>query len=315
MSDFSNKLINSIKRVLPGTIKTCLWMIEMTVIVSFAVLVLRQFGILDWLSRQLGPLFSHFGLPGEAALAYVTGYFVNNYSAIAVAVTLGLDVRQMTILAVMALCSHNMFIETSVQKMTGSKVWDVVLVRTLSGIILAFVLNLILPSGDVLGTLATTGGADTAAAVPFMQQLGDWAISTLKLCVKMTILITLLNFLQAILTDFGIAKIISRFLKPLMTVFGLPEKVSFLWIIANVVGLGYGAAAMKEELRGGNVSTDDVDLLNTHIGIAHSNLEDLTLFASVGGIWWVLLLSRWAMAAVLVWGRRGIMGITKKSGE
>lgn len=51
MSDFSNKLINSIKRVLPGTIKTCLWMIEMTVIVSFAVLVLRQFGILDWLSR------------------------------------------------------------------------------------------------------------------------------------------------------------------------------------------------------------------------------------------------------------------------
>ena len=54
----------------------------------------------------------------------------------------------------------------------------------------------------------------------------------------------------------------------------------------------------------GDVSYRDVILLDTHICISHSNLEDLLLLAACGAVWWVLLLARWAMSIVLVWEQR-----------
>ena len=77
-----------------------------------------------------------------------------------------------------------------------------------------------------------------------------------------------------------------------------------LWIIANTLGLAYGAAAMIEEAGNDKLRKTDINGLNLHIGISHSNLEDLFLLASIGAAWWVLLLARWAMAIILVWGYR-----------
>ena len=48
----------------------------------------------------------------------------------------------------------------------------------------------------------------------------------------------------------------------------------------------------------------DVLLLDTHICISHSNLEDLLLLTACGAVWWIMLLSRWAMSIVLVWELR-----------
>ncbi|MBQ0006262.1 MAG: hypothetical protein KBS57_02520 [Alistipes sp.] len=118
--DFKNRVSTCIKGLLPGTAKTAFWIMKLTVAISFAIMLLKYFNILAVISDVMSPLFIHLGLPGGAALAYVTGYFVNCYSAIAVAVTLDLDVRSMTILMTMVLCSHNMPVETAVQKMTGS---------------------------------------------------------------------------------------------------------------------------------------------------------------------------------------------------
>jgi spore maturation protein SpmB len=113
-----------------------------------------------------------------------------------------------------------------------------------------------------------------------------------------------LNILQKLLGEFGVIRWLSKILRPLLKVFGLPAKTSFLWIVANILGLAYGAAVMLEEVQQGKVSRRDVDLLNHHIAISHSNLEDVSLFLSVGvGLWWMLL-PRWILAAVAVWIRR-----------
>lgn len=42
-------------------------------------------------------------------------------------------------------------------------------------------------------------------------------------------------------------------LKPPLALFGLPAKTSFLWIVANILGLAYGAAVMIEEINAGKV--------------------------------------------------------------
>jgi len=97
-----------------------------------------------------------------------------------------------------------------------------------------------------------------------------------------------------------------------MHVFGLRSRCAFLWLIANIVGLAYGAAAMMDEVRNGSLTIRDIRLTNTHIGIAHSNLEDLIIVSAVGAIWWILLLSRWIMAMLLVWGYRLEMSLQEK---
>ena len=277
---------------------------------------MRYFKILPWLSATLGPVFNHFGLPGEAALAYVSGYFVNMYAMLAIAGSMDLTARAITILGVMSLCSHNMITETAVQGKTGANPVRVVITRTLAGFVLAFVLNLILPlsQSDIAMLGGAVGESEAPVAVqPLFKELAvEWCYSTLSILVKMTLLIYSLAILQRILSEFGVIRWVSKFLKPLLLLFGLPARCSFLWIIANILGIAYGGAVMMEEVRAGKLSLRDIKLVNQHIGISHSNLEDLTLVASIGGIWWVMLLSRWAGSFILVWGYRAEMAIRKK---
>ena len=358
------RLVKCVKEVLPSTTKTCIWLLKITIGVSVLILFMRYFKILPWLSATLGPLFNHFGLPGEAALAYVSGYFVNMYAMLAIAGSMDLTARAITILGVMSLCSHNMITETAVQGKTGANPVRVVITRTLAGFVLAFVLNLILPLsqsdiamlGGAVGESeaavaeAPTGVAPAAeapasearitvapatvapaaeapatvasitvapeapaAAQPLFKELVvEWCYSTLSILVKMTLLIYSLAILQRILSEFGVIRWVSKFLKPLLLLFGLPARCSFLWIVANILGIAYGGAVMMEEVRAGKLSLRDIKLVNQHIGISHSNLEDLALVASIGGIWWVMLLSRWAGSFILVWGYRAEMAIRKK---
>ena len=294
------RIKQSVREVLPSSGKTCLWMIKITVIVSFAMMLLKYFNILPWISDFISPVFKFFGLPGATALAYLSGYFVNCYSAIAVITSLELDWRATTIIATMVLCSHSMIIETAVLRKTGANATRMVIVRTLSALFLGWLLNRILPAGEVLTAEVTTGGA----LAPFWPVLRDWLISTLKLCVMMTAIIYALNILQRLLSEFGVMKVISTALTPLMYFFGLPAKTAFLWLVANIVGLSYGAAAMLDEIERGAISNRDVKLLDSHIAVSHSNLEDLSLMAAIGGLWWVMLLIRLAMALVLVWEQR-----------
>lgn len=295
-----SRFLNCVKSARPSALKTIWWLAKIMTLVSFVIMLLQYLGVIEWISYWMTPLFSHFGLPGEAALAYVSGYFVNCYSAIAVMTTLDLGTRAATILSVMVLCSHNMFVETTVQHKTGSSVARIVAIRTLSAFILAWVLNKIMP-----GSFETSSISDNVQEkLTFVTMLNDWFFRTLKNVIIMTVLVYLLTVLQKILTEYGIIEYISRFLKPVMIFFGLSPRTAFLWLVSNTLGLAYGAGIMIEEAEKGETTKEENDLLNHHIGISHSNLEDLLLFAAVGGAYLWMLLSRWAMSWILVWERR-----------
>ena len=291
-----DRVIRCIKEVFKPTLKTCIWLIKITVFVSFIILILKYLNILPWFSELITPIFNHLGLPGEAALPYVTGYFVNVYAAISVAIAFDFDIRALTILSTMILCSHNMVTETAVQKKTGSSAIRIVIIRTISAFALAYILNLILP-----GSVSSSMSGANIDSKSFAVLLQDWAISTLKIVIKMTVLIFALTIVQRILAEFGVIRWISRFLKPVMKFFGLAPKTSFFWIVANTLGLAYGAAVMIDESNSGKVSEKDINLLNTHISISHSNFEDLFLLSAIGATWYVLLFSRWIMSFILVW--------------
>ena len=265
-------------------------------------------GLINWISAWVSPVFHLFGLRGDAAMAFVSGYFINIYTSIGVISTLDLTVREITILATMSTAAHAIIVEGAVLHRTGTPTLYTIVLRTLVSLTLGILLNLILPGRPE----AAIGGSLTASEVPvfaiqgpFWPMFAEWGIGMLRLALMMCGLIYLLNIIQRLLYEFGVMERISRLLSPLLKLFGLPEKTSFLWIVANVIGLSYGSAAMLDEVARGTITRREINLLNTHIGISHSNFEDLILYASIGGIWWIILLARWVMTTLLVWALRG----------
>lgn len=304
------KVQETFKRILktatPRAFKTIWWIFKITSAVSFVIFVLKYTGILAWVSALVSPVFAYFGLPGDAAMAYVSGYFINVYSCVAVISTLELTAREITILGTMSLAAHAMVVESAVQQKTGTPMWYSFVLRTFGSIVLGLALNWILPGREPL----QTANVDMSQIPFFHIQAAfwplfvEWFTGLVKLGLWMTCLIWALNVLQRSLYEFGVMKAISRFFRPLLWLFGLPEKCSFLWIVANIIGLSYGSAAIFDELSRGNLDKRETHLLNTHIGISHSNLEDLLLFAACGGAWWVMLLSRWVIVSIFVWMSR-----------
>lgn len=292
----------------PQAFKTISWIVRLTVAVSFVVFLMQYTGLINWISAWVSPVFHLFGLRGDAAMAFVSGYFINIYTSIGVISTLDLTVREITILATMSTAAHAIIVEGAVLHRTGTPTLYTIVLRTLASLTLGILLNLILPGRPE----AAIGSSLTASEVPvfaiqgpFWPMFAEWGIGMLRLALMMCGLIYLLNIIQRLLYEFGVMERISRLLSPLLKLFGLPEKTSFLWIVANVIGLSYGSAAMLDEVARGTITRREINLLNTHIGISHSNFEDLILYASIGGIWWIILLARWVMTTLLVWSLRG----------
>lgn len=308
METLTLKLRHVVVAATPRALATIAWIVRLTVIVSFVVFVMQYTGLIHWISALVSPLFAWFGLPGDAATAFVSGYFVNTYASVAVIASLDLSTREVTILATMITAAHAVFIEGAVLRKTGTPTRYTIPLRTAAALLLGFALNLVLPGRPE----APAAAAAPLAEVPLFAVQGDfgplfaaWLAGIVRLSLVMCVLIYVLNILQRMLYEFGVMARISRLLSPLLRLFGLPARCSFLWIVANVIGLSYGSAAMLDELSRGNVSRRDVDLLNTHIGISHSNFEDLILYASFGAAWYVVLAARWVLVTALVWLLRG----------
>ena len=303
-----------VKQAAPRAFKTIWWIFKITTIVSFIMFLLKYTGILTWIAAAVSPVFHIFGLPGDAALAYVSAYFINIYSGIAVISTLDLTVRQITILGTMNLAAHAMVAETAIQKKTGAPISYVICIRTLASITLGIIMNLVLPGRPVFNAENIN-----LAEVPFLNIQGEfwpmflvWLKGLARLTVWMTTLIFTLNIIQRALYEYGIMNKVSRFFSPLLTVFGLQRENTFLLIVANVIGLLYGSAAIMDEMERGKISERSILLLNTHIGISHSNLEDLMLYAAMGGMWYWMLLFRWALVTLLVWSLRLYFHLSRK---
>jgi len=285
---------------MPKALKTAIWILKITLPVSLAVSILNYYGLIQLVTQHLTPAFNLIGLRGEAALPFVTGILLNIYSVIAVLSQLSLDLREITIIAVMSLIAHNLIIETTIQRKTGSKAWHMIALRVGAAFGAAAILNLVLPDMNQKISLLS----NTHAASTLWELLHGWVFSSFRLILKIIILVSLLMILQKILQEFKLIELLTKPLSPMLKFMGLPQSTTFLWIVANSLGLAYGSAVMMDEVKEGRITKKDADLLNYHIAISHSNLEDLLLFAAIGvSIFWMLV-PRLIIAIVVVWGRR-----------
>lgn len=125
-------------------------------------------------------------------------------------------------------------------------------------------------------------------------------------------IITTLNVIYKLLEQYNLITKLSKAIEPILRFFGLPTSTGFLWLIGYIVGLAYGGAMMIDQMSDGKVTKSDAELLNYHLAVSHSAIEDNLLFVALGvSIWWIFgvrLVASW----IVVWMRRSFLQMRRK---
>ncbi len=289
------RFLSACERGLRRALASTYRLLIMIVPVSLVVNVLDWVGLLRIIGHWLAPVLSLVGLPGEAAVSLISGALVNVYAGIAALGPLHLTLRQINILAVMILVAHSLPLEGAVQQKSGVSGWRMVLLRLGASFGLGFILaHLPGAAGPIV-----TGTASAATAITWTGHLLGWGMDTLRLALKMFIIITTLFLATELLREYGWLERLAKPLRPLMVVLGLPVSAAFAWVTAVVVGLLYGSALIIQEAEQGQIDRDGLVRLNASIAVAHSLLEDTGLFMAVGASLLWLLFPRLLAAAII----------------
>jgi spore maturation protein SpmB len=312
---FAGRLLQCAREIVKPTLRIIRFLLLIMLPVSFVMLILETSGIMLIISRFMDPLMQFLGLPGEASLAFLSSVFINVYSAIAVMETLALSGKQLIILATMCLIAHNFFVECVVMKKTGSRLYRMVLLRIINAFFAAWIMNMIVPKDAgrvVVGSIAegTAAGFGMAA---FLVRILPWLQHSLFLVLQIFLIVFAVMFVQRILREFGLMEKLARITEPLLRFLGLPANTGYVWIIAETVGVAYGAGILIEEVKSGKISRPDADLVNHYAAISHSQIEDTLLFVSLGVPYVWAALPRFLLAAVVVWVERARRAIFRSS--
>lgn len=282
-------------------IKTWWWIARMTVVTTLIVVLLQWAGVIAVIGEWLAPAFGSIGLGGEAVVVFVTNALSPLYSGIAVIATLNLDYRSAMILAVMGLICHNLIVETVIQRKAGASAWKMALLRIGAAIVVGLALNVLLPT-DYSGKLVVESAEPSDGT--FTSTIAHWAMSMAWMIPMMAIIIVVLNVLQQTLREFRLLDKLAIPFAPLMAIFGLKRQSTFLWLVLNTLGLAYGGAVMIAEREAGEIEPKEAKLLNTHVAISHSLLEDTLIYVAIGlSLFW-LLVPRLVLAILAVWMQR-----------
>ena len=283
--------------------------------VSFAVLLLETSGILHYISVLMDPLMRFLGLPGEAALAFVSSVFMNIYSTIAVIQTLALSGKQLIILASMCLIAHDFFVECLVMKKTGSRLSRIVPLRLFCALLTGWVLFQIVPENA--GKAVASAGMEAVHIGfdpnHFLALLPPWFISSLLLILQVFVIVFTVMFIQRLLTNLGIMKKLAKLASPLIRFLGLPANAAYVWMVSLTVGVAYGSGVLIEEVQEGRLSKPEADLFNHHAAINHSQIEDTALFVSIGVPYLWAALPRLILSVIVVWLERVRRSIFRRS--
>lgn len=289
---------------------TSLWLLKMILPISLGVRLLDYYELLAYMATILDPLFVYLGLPGSTAIVFLTSIFLPLYAPIAIITSMSITLRELTILALMCQIAHNLPVESAIQGKTGTTFKGMTILRIFMGIVAGFILNLVLPKEMGMPLFNQT---DVIAINSIGELLIAWLKSSLKIALLIAAIVFSLNLLYNILNSYNLVEKLSKGLNPILKFFGLPENTGFLLLIGYIVGLAYGGALMMDQMKDGKVSRTEANLLNHHLALSHSVIEDNLLFVALGvSIWWILGV-RLSLAWIVVWTRRFFLNL--KSGK
>lgn len=114
------------------------------------------------------------------------------------------------------------------------------------------------------------------------------------------IVIPLMIVLQ-LARDFKIMDVLSKKVEPLTRLVGMSGKTAFPLFVGLIFGLSFGAGAIIESSREGDLDRRDLILLVVFLVACHGVLEDTLILVAIGASGWLLLGTRLLLALALTW--------------
>lgn len=281
--------------------KTSIWLLKIILPVSLLVRLLDYYGFLDYLASFLDPIFVNMGLPGSTAIIFISSVFLPMYAPLAIMTSIPITLRELTILTLMCQTSHNLPVESTIQSKTGTSFWSVSILRVTMSLVIGLFLNWVLPQEMGMPTFAQTS---VEKATSISQLLIEWLKNGLSMGLLILGIVFALNVLYGFMLRYKWIDKLSNVISPVLKFFGLPLNTGFLWLIGYIVGLAYGGALMMDQMKEGTVKKEDANLLNYHLAMSHSVLEDNLLFVALGVSLWIILAVRFTAALIIVWAVR-----------
>jgi spore maturation protein SpmB len=268
---------------------------------AVAMGLLDWLGVLAFLDGNLSPLTSWLGLPGSAILAVAAAMLMDVYTAIAVAVFLGMDLRAATILAAFCLTSHNLVTETAAMRRSGSSGTKMVLLRLACALGMGWLYSLILPRGLSSWAFSAPLGL---AGFQLSGAIAAWALRSGVIGLKIALVVLAVGAFKLVIQEFKGMEILARILAPFMKFLGLPAAFAPYWVAANAAGYAYSAGLVSGDIVSGRIKRQEGDLFNHGAALCHALVEDTALFMVVGlSLFW-LVVPRLALATAITWVER-----------
>jgi hypothetical protein len=203
----------------------------------------------------------------------------------------------MTLIAIFLLIAHNLIQEGIIQGKSGIHPLKATLFRIVAACITVVLVGQFLDTGAA-NPLADS--AFTTVAPPFFSMLLNWLVATVRLAIKIFLIIISILTVVEILKSYGWIDRAVILLTPFLRTLGLSDKVGILWLAGAFFGLVYGAALIVEEAKRGDLSKEELEGLHLSIGINHAVIEDPALFLSLGLSAFWLWVPRLVMAILAV---------------
>ncbi len=247
--------------------------------ISLLTVLLAWSGWIEKAHFLIQPIMSWLSLPAMAALPLLIGVLTGIYGGIAAMVVLPFTKEQLTLMAIFLLIAHNLIQEGVIQGKSGLHPVKATLFRLTAASLTVMVAARFLDVGAIAPLTAAGSGIAPLSLGAMME---DWFLTTLKLSVRIFVIIMSLLILLEVMKSLGWINRIVKLSQPLLRGLGLSENAGILWMTAAIFGLAYGAAVIVEEAKEGHLVKEELEGLHLSIGINHALVEDPALFLALG---------------------------------
>jgi spore maturation protein SpmB len=278
-----NELVLFVKHLIRETIQTALPLFKIMIPISIIIKLLDLVGGVTILGESIAPIMSVVGLPGEMGLVWASAMITNIYGGLIVFISLAEDLTlttaEVTVLTSMILIAHSLFIEVTIAKKAGVRVWFTLFLRIGGAILFGFMLHQFFRFTQLLQSPAMM----TWQPEPRDISVTGWIVGQLQNYAMIFVIIFMLLLLMNLLKRYGILDKINTFLEPGLEQLGMSKKAAPLTIIGLTLGISYGGGMIIKQARSGLLSAKDSFLSVSMMGLSHSLIEDSLLMLTLGG--------------------------------
>lgn len=268
----------SVQNSLKTSLKSSWTILKLIVPIYILADILFYYDLLSHITFIFKPLVALLGLPQEAALAIVSGLFLNLYAAIAFAAPLGLGAKEWTVLAVFLGIAHALLVETEIMKRLGlSRIYSICL-RLGVGLLVGGLTSTLPQSWFTHELSQETVLPNQSIYHSLVDLLQNSLYESLSLSIKVIALVTILIFFL-------------DFIKSLPIIEKHSQKVNsgFSILVGVILGITYGAGILIAEYEKGLLQKREVLFIGTYLMICHAIIEDTLLFVIFGANPWLII--------------------------